>query len=58
MTLSSFIRFTGLCAVIAGILFVSLSIWYSIGMHGFGAYLDLIGIKTLLQSIFSNQKGV
>lgn len=48
MTLSSFIRFTGLCSVIAGILFVSLSIWYNTGMHAFGAYVDLIGMLFLL----------
>jgi hypothetical protein len=48
MTLSSFIRFTGICSMIAGILFVSLAIWYNVGMHAFGAYLDLIGMLCLL----------
>lgn len=47
MNVSSFIRFAGLCSIIAGILFVSLSIWYNISMDAFGSYVDLIGMLFL-----------
>ncbi|WP_316568184.1 hypothetical protein [Neobacillus sp. YIM B06451] len=48
MSYSSFIRFTGLCGIIAGLLFVSLSVWYNISMEAFGSYVDLIGMLLLL----------
>lgn len=47
MTMSSFIRFTGFCSVIAGLLFLSLAIWYNTSQEAFGSYLDLIGMLLL-----------
>lgn len=48
MTFASFIRFTGLCSMISGILTVSLAIWYNISMDAFGAYVDLISMLFLI----------
>lgn len=48
MNLSSFLRFTGVCSIIAGILFLSLAIWYNTSLGQFGAYVNLIGMAFLL----------
>ncbi|MFD2444022.1 hypothetical protein ACFSO7_08490 [Bacillus sp. CGMCC 1.16607] len=51
MTVSSFIRFTGFCSIIAGILTVSLSLWYNISMEAFGSYVSLISMLFLVLGI-------
>ncbi|WP_053365879.1 hypothetical protein [Bacillus sp. FJAT-27245] len=51
MAYSSFIRFTGLCGIIAGVLTISLSVWYNISMEAFGSYVDLIGMLFLLLAL-------
>ncbi|MGG1678278.1 hypothetical protein ACIFOT_21445 [Neobacillus sp. NRS-1170] len=47
MTYASFLRFTGWCAIISGILTVSLAIWYNTSMEAFGSYVDLISMLFL-----------
>ncbi|MFY0544083.1 hypothetical protein [Brevibacillus sp. H7] len=48
MTMPSFLRFSGLCSIIAGILFLSMSVWSSISLEEIGSYADLIGMAFLL----------
>ena len=48
LNLSSFLRFTGVCSIISGILFLSLAIWYNTSLGQIGAYVNLIGMVFLL----------
>lgn len=47
MSMSAFMRFTGLCSIITGILFLSTAIWYNTSLEGFGAYVNLAGMAIL-----------
>lgn len=51
MTVSSFIRFGAMSSIIAGILTVSLSLWYNISMEAFGSYVNLISMLFLVLGI-------
>lgn len=49
MNLTSFLRFTGFCLFIAGILFLSTAIFYYVSsLERIGTYIDLIGMALLL----------
>ncbi|WP_059173882.1 hypothetical protein [Bacillus sp. FJAT-27445] len=51
MTYSSFIRFTGLCGMVTGVLSFSLLFWYNTSMERFGSYVDLIAMLFLLLAL-------
>jgi hypothetical protein len=46
--MTSFLRFTGVCSIIAGVLFLSLAIWYNTSLGEFGSFVNLIGMAFLL----------
>ncbi|WP_409275128.1 hypothetical protein V1499_07615 [Neobacillus sp. SCS-31] len=48
MSYSSFIRMTGLCGIISGLLTISLSVWDNISMGALGSYVSLIAMLFLL----------
>ncbi|OCA85817.1 hypothetical protein A8F94_13170 [Bacillus sp. FJAT-27225] len=47
MTYSGFLRFTGLCGMVSGVLILSLSVWYNASMEEIGSFVDLAGMLLL-----------